>query len=275
LSATSRTTWGNFQFIKENDLTVKYRDKLAKLKNKQIDPNATGVFHEFEKKWEETMLSTYQKYVSAVANWKKAARWWLTKDELAKLTFSLGSKMAKMAAGNMLGFPLPSTSLADPEKLGDWILKMRGTLTKAVEKARGMEWARLDTEILDAEEERRALNVVFQEEIEAADMEARMQAVGVEQKHESALKSLERESQKAHLKLAKAGTDEQQERTAMADITRIEQRMIAEERAVQKEKRYWLEDWYQDQEEKAYDKLEAAVRKIDERIKELKAEKPR
>ncbi len=61
----------------------------------------------------------------------------------------------------------------------------------------------------------------------------------------------------------------------MADITRIEQRMIAEERAVQKEKRYWLEDWYQDQEEKAYDKLEAAVRKIDERIKKLKAEKPR
>lgn len=118
------------------------------------------------------MLSTYQKYVSAVANWKKAARWWLTK-------------------------------------------------------------------------------------------------------HESALKSLERESQKAHLKLAKAGTDEQQERTAMADITRIEQRMIAEERAVQKEKRYWLEDWYQDQEEKAYDKLEAAVRKIDERIKKLNEKKPR
>ena len=81
--------------------------------------------------------------------------------------------------------------------------------------------------------------------------------------------------QKVHLKLAKAGDDEQQERTALADIRRIEGQVVLEKRAMQKEKRYWLEEWYEEQEEDAYDKLQAGIKKIDARVKKLNGEKPR
>jgi hypothetical protein len=52
-------------------------------------------------------------------------------------------------------------------------------------------------------------------------------------------------------------------------------RMIAEKRAVQKEKRYWLEDWFTEQEESAFDKREKAVKKYKAKLKELNGELPK
>lgn len=258
-----------FEFIKKKDLEGPYRDKLTKLKSKKLDPDATGTFYTYEKKWEETMQRTYQKYVAAVAAWKKANRWWWTPDELRHIIFTLAAKAVKLSAESVLGFPLPSTALADPEKLGDWILKMRETLTKVAEKARGIEFERINAAMLDREEQINQAYATFVEEKKALDMEARMKKAGVEEKYEEKLKALERESEAAHEQLGKAGNDKQQEESAWKKIRKIEAQMITEERACQKECHYWLETWQNEELEKAFDKCEKEVKKLRAELKEL------
>jgi len=265
-----------FSFIKEKDLTGPYRDKLAKLKSKKLDPDATGFFYGYEKSWEETMLKTYTRYVATIGKWKKANRVLLNKDELLDFILDKSGTLVDVAGQHILNVPMPPTSsLTDPEKLGDWILEMRETLTKAGNIAIGMEWYRIDQKILDAEEERRELNAVFQREINAAETEASTQAATVEEKHEVVIERLNLESAQANEALEKAGKDKQQERTSLAELDRIRGKIAAEKKLVQREKHYWLVEWYNEQEQIAYEKLAGNIKKVDARIKKFNGERPK
>jgi len=138
-----------------------------------------------------------------------------------------------------------------------------------------MEWYRIDQKILDAEEERRELNAVFQREINAAETEASTQAATVEEKHEVVIERLNLESAQANEALEKAGKDKQQERTSLAELDRIRGKIAAEKKLVQREKHYWLVEWYNEQEQIAYEKLAGNIKKVDARIKKFNGERPK
>jgi hypothetical protein len=264
-----------FQFIKEKDLKREYRDQLTKLKSAQMDPDGTGVFDDYEKKWEKTMSKTYFSYVAAVDNWRTANKMWTKDDQLWDYAASKLTSLATGSYANMLGVPIPPLKYADPEKLGEFILKWKDTLTKAVEKAKGEEWARLEKEIRSGEEEIKELKRVFQEQRSAAEDKAKEKAGDADKTREDNLKQIAKDLKKAYRELGKAGDDEAKDRAATKKIVRLKAQPAVEQRLMVKEQRYWMEVWREEQDQAAFDEFWEKSKAVEKRIKEYEELKPR
>ncbi|MFV1959981.1 MAG: hypothetical protein ACC662_11290, partial [Planctomycetota bacterium] len=259
------------EFIKDRGRLDKHREALAKLKSAKIDPDQSGFYVEYEKKWEETMYRTYERYVDAVEEWQKENRWHDGQEQLYGLLKTLLTKWMTMPHA-FLGVGLPPFMPKSVEDLGESCLGLRTQITKAIEKFQGEEWAKLEQGLLTAEEERRNLRAAFERLLDKIEMDARLKADDAEGAFEKAVEPLEAEINRLLGQRSRAGSAS--ERSAIEQkIRALNAKVGNAERARDKAKRYALGEWTDKQEEKAYKDFREAIRRIDDRVKELNGKK--
>jgi hypothetical protein len=256
-----------FRFIKERDLAGPYRDRLGSLKSKAIDPDGKGVFAEYEKDWEEILFRTHQRYGEAVVEWKKVNAWVDKKEFRAALKAS-ASMLLKLNEMTVMGLPLPVLSPNFEEKLGDWCLKVREAVVKAVDKVRGQTWAKLEAQILSAEEERRMVQVELDQAIEANLEAARKRFHEAETKIEKELEQLAKQLAAVDRKALGSKVPD-----VVSEERRLGQQIKDKNREIEKIRAYTMDDWLPTQNEKAYDEYRRKLKAIDERMRKLEGQK--
>lgn len=254
------------EFIKDRGRLDKHKAALDKLKSFNLDPDQTGVFATYEKKWEETMYKTYARYVDAVEDWQKESRWHDGRDQLYAALKTLLTKWMTMPH-TFLGVGLPPFMPTNAEKLGEHCLSIRKAVTKAIEKFKGEEWAKLEEGLQTAEEDRRQLRADFEKQLDTIDEEARMKVATADEECERITAPLE---SRLNVLASRYGseTDSSAKDAIQREMREVERKMDDAERGLEKSRRYCLGEYQRRLEEEAYKEFREAIRKIDDRVKE-------
>lgn len=272
LLATFRTK--KTDFIDEMDLRGAYRTKLDKLKSKSIDPDQTGVFHSYEKEWEETMYDSYQRYIVALDKWRKINAWY-QKEQVLNLFKTVAYKAVKLGGGELLGIKVPGVLEADPEKLGEWCLALKEVKSRAFEKIKGEEWARIERELDSLDDERGFARTAFEKRIRELVLELGEHVATAQEEHEKATESLKKELQEVGRELERAADDRELERRCLDRMDRLSKKMDEADRSLEKSERYFRNDWYKAEENAAHKQMREKLSEIKRRDEELNRRKPK
>lgn len=255
------------EFIKDRGKLRDHADSLSNLKVKNIDPDQTGVFVEFEKSWEATMTKTYERYVKAVAEWQKVNRWHDGKEQLYRTL--------KTFISNWGGMPLKFLTVGMPPFLPDsafeienHVIVLRGMINKAVKKFRSDKWAEISDKLEKADKDRRKLREDFEDRIDKIEMEARAKAAKAEEEFNKVTKPLQSEYNRLAVRLS-GETDDSAKRTITQQMRDLRSRIAAAQNGLARARHDCLEVWQRPQEEAAYKEFRAAIKEIDDDVAEL------
>ena len=254
-----------FEFIKERGKLGVHKAALSKLKARSIDPDGTKNFAEFEKDWEASMTKTYDRYVKAVAEWKKVNAW-VTKDQLYSTLKSLVSSAGGMPV-KFLTVGMPKFAPDDADELELYVTVLRLGITDAVKKFKGEKWAEIEKGLQTIAKERQKLREACEDRFDEIEEEAGKRAEKAEEDYEKVAKPMLREYERLGALLAKE-RDEGTMRTLSRQMKQLKDKIDSLKRALAKTQHFHMEEWREDETEKTYKQFREDLKKIDDRVAE-------
>ena len=256
-----------FAFIKERGKLNVHRAALSKLKDKKIDPDGSNIFAGFEKAWEADMSKMYDRYVKAVAEWKKVNAWFHTKEQLFSVMKSLISNWAGMPL-KFMTVGMPKFAPDNAEELALYVTILRLGIIDAVKKFKGEKWAEIEKGLQSSNKERQKLREGCEAKFDEIEEEARKRAARAEDDYEKVANPMIREYERLGALLTKE-TDKGTMRTLSRQMKQLKDKIDSAKRTLANMQHLHLEKWRKEENEKAYKTFLDDLKKIDDRVAEL------